>query len=112
MKKIILIACLVAFATQGMFAQEAATKGIPIEGYSAKSPAEQAKDAADKLNATVQLSAEQYNKVLLLNKDFYSQPVAGQGNLPPAKRANDLEEKIKAVLTPEQQQKLIASRPK
>ena len=112
MKKIIFTACLLAFASQGIFAQEAATKGTPIEGYSAKSPAENAQEATDKLNETVQLSKEQYSKVLQINKDFYGQPEAGQGSLPPAKRANDREDKIKAVLTAAQQQKLSAARPK
>jgi hypothetical protein len=110
MKKNLFVFCLLVFAATGIFAQEGA-QGTKIEGYSAMSPAERAKDATDKLNQTVQLSAEQYSKVLEINKDFYGKVQTGTGNLPAVKSANERDSKVKALLTPAQVQKLNAAKP-
>jgi hypothetical protein len=107
MKKIIFITFLLVFASKGIFAQTAG-KGTPIEGYKATSPADRAKAATDKLNQTVQLSAEQYDKVLQINKDFFAQ--AQPGNLPAAKLATDRDNKVKALLSAGQVQKLNAAK--
>jgi hypothetical protein len=113
MKKIMLVTCLLAFAFTGLFAQAAAaTQGTKIEGYSAQSPAERAKTETDNLNATVQLTAEQYSKVLEVNKQFFTQTQSGNSSTPAALQANDREAKIKAILTATQYKKLQAAKAK
>ena len=113
MKKIMLLTCLLAFAFAGTFAQTAAaTQGTKIEGYTAKSPAELAKTETDNLNATVQLTAEQYSKVLEVNKQFFTQAQPGNSSTPPAMLGNDRDSKIKAILTSEQYKKLEAVKTK
>jgi hypothetical protein len=71
---------------------------------------DRAKQATERLHSTVQLTPEQYAKVLAINKDFFTQREAqrtspnGGADMKASARglAKDREDKIKAVLTPEQ----------
>ena len=83
------------------------------------SAADRAKDATDKINATAQLSKEQYARVLDVNTNFFTQREAlrANGGQPDedarAKMkdlAKDRETKLKAILTPEQWQKVQDAR--
>lgn len=105
MKKFMLATCLFSFAAAGLFAQNA-TQGTKIEGYSMASPAEMAKSETDKLNSTIQLTPDQYNKILEINKQFFTQPKASTGSTTPVQLANDRDSKIKALLTSAQLVKL------
>jgi len=83
------------------------------------SATDRAKDATDKINATAQLSKEQYAKVLDVNTNFFTQREALRGNGGQASEdapvkikelAKDRETKLKAILTPEQWQKVQDAR--
>ena len=79
---------------------------------------ERAKDATDKINATAQLSKDQYTKVLDVNTNFFTQREAlrasgGQDDDTRVKMkelAKDRETKLKAILSPEQWQKVQDAR--
>ena len=115
MKKTIVLGVAMTLATFGAFAQEnsAATppKGRPTVE-------ERAKRQADKINETAQLSADQYNKVLAIVKDFAAQREAlrssgAQGDDLSAKRKTidqQEEAQLKTVLTPAQMEKVRAAK--
>ena len=109
MKRLLFISCLLAFSVNGIFAQSA-DKATKIEGYSAKSPEDRAKEATDRLGQKVKLTPEQYNQILDINIDFYRKVQAGNGSLPPVKASSDRDSKVKALLTPAQVQKLDAAK--
>jgi uncharacterized protein YneF (UPF0154 family) len=82
------------------------------------SAAERAKEATEKINTAATLSKEQYAKVLDVNTNFFTQRDAlrangGQTDEDRSKMrelAKDRETKLKAILTPEQWQKVMEAR--
>ena len=116
MKKTIILSVAMAFATFGAFAQEANQQPHParVQG----SVEDRAKAQVDRMNATVQLSADQYSKVLDLTKNFIGQRDAvrasgaqGDDMKTKMKALRDQEEtQLKAILTPDQFAKLQAAR--
>jgi periplasmic protein CpxP/Spy len=121
MKKTIILSMAMAFATFGAFAQESAAPGAATPQGQMKprgTVEERAKVQADRINATAQLSTDQYAKVLELTKSSITQREAirasgAQGDDMKAKmkdlRTQD-EAKLKAILTPEQYEKVQTAR--
>jgi hypothetical protein len=110
MKKTIIVTILMAFAVSGTFAQAAAApngqKGAHL------SVDERAKKQTDHINEVAKLSTDQYAKVLEINKNFMTQRDALGANPDNAKLdalRKDKNDKIKAVLTPDQQKALQES---
>lgn len=114
MKKTIVLGLAMTLATFGAFAQESKTAAAPKGKPTAE---ERAKRQADKINETAQLSADQYNKVLAITKDFATQREAlrssgAQGDDFAAKRKaieQKEEAQLKTVLTPAQMEKVRAA---
>ena len=117
MKKNIIITALMALMAIGVYAQGQDDRPAPGPGgkESNLSVDERAKRQTDKLSALVELTPDQYNKVLAINKDFIAQraalkPAPGQEMSEEAReKSKELnkakDEKIKAVLTPGQAKK-------
>ena len=102
MKKIICLILLLSFMVAGIFAQ-AASKGSAKETMQQQPPFERAKAITDKINAVVQLSPEQYERVLKVFKTFYTQGTASERT---GKPKADRDKKLQAILTAEQLQNL------
>jgi len=108
-----------ALATSGLIAHELSTAPV-VQGQNRPQGTveERAKRQADALNATAQLSPDQYGKVLEIKKSTISQREAlrnggGQGDDLKAKfkALGDQEDKqLKAVLTPDQYTKYLAAK--
>jgi periplasmic protein CpxP/Spy len=117
MKKTIILSAAMAFATLGAFAQEAGT-ATPHPVKMQGTAEDRAKDQTDKINATVQLSADQYAKVKELIKKSIAQKDAlrnssaeGEDKKAKFKALREQEQaQLKAILTPEQFGKLEAAR--
>lgn len=71
MKNITLLTWLLAFATQVIFAQTS-NNIDPVTAQVSESPSAQAKEATDKMNNIIRLSANQYSQVLESYKDYYA----------------------------------------
>ena len=122
MKKTIILSAAMAFATFGAFAQEAKTATTTTTKTEAKKPQvtvdERAKRQADKINATVQLNAVQYAKVLEVTKNFAGQKEALRTSSAPGEDlkakfkalGQQEEEQLKSILTADQFTKLVESR--
>jgi periplasmic protein CpxP/Spy len=104
---------LMAQANSAAPAQQSAQQGRPMP-----SAQDRAKRMTDRMNQTAQLTPDQYAKVLQINKDFQAQRDALGSNkqMTDDQRnqmraaAKDRDAKIKAVLTPEQWQKVQDSK--
>jgi peptidoglycan hydrolase CwlO-like protein len=120
MKKTIILSAAMAFATFGAFAQQANSSAAqqPHQVRAQGTVEERAKSQADKINSTVQLSADQYTKVLDLTKNFIGQKDAvrssgaqGDDMKTKFKAIREQEEaQLKAILTADQFAKLQAAR--
>jgi len=133
MKKKIIMASLVilsAFGSTALMAQDQSmpatqqatpATGQPVQARQMPSAADRAKKQTDRLNEQVQLTPDQYAKVLQINTDFQTQRDATSSAGPkqpltPEQRdqmrnaAKGRMDKINAVLTPEQQQKMQDSK--
>lgn len=135
MKKTIITATAVLFTAIGAFAQSMTQQAAPNAQagspqqmqHTMPSPEERAKRMSDQMNTAVQLTPEQYKKVMDVNKDFMAkmdafrtanqanqgQAQAGAANNRGAQFKQMMEEKdtkLKAILTPEQWQKWQDSR--
>jgi len=118
MKKTIILSAALAFATFGAFAQEAQGTATPKPVRTQGTVEDRAKAQVAKINNTVQLSPEQYNKVLELTKNFIAQKdalrannTAGDDMKSKFRALREQEEsQLKAILTPEQFTKLQAAR--
>ena len=117
MKKTIILSAAMAFATFGAFAQEAGT-ATPHPTKVQGAVEDRAKSQVEKINGMVQLSPDQYTKVMDVIKNSISQKDAlrssgTQGEDMKAKFKALREEeqaKLKAILTPEQFAKLEAAK--
>lgn len=107
-KKICFCLLLIALGWSGAFSQTSTV--IPTAGRATQSIAENAKEATDWLNTKVLLSEGQYTKVLEVNKKFYEAIQAGSGGKTIMQLGPIREEKIKAILTANQWQKLKGAR--
>jgi hypothetical protein len=121
MKKTIILSVAMAFATFGAFAQEANSSATQQQPHAARTQGtvdERAKGQVDRINSAVQLSADQYTKVLDLTKNFIGQKDAlrasgAQGDDMKAKMKTLKEQEsaqLKAILTPDQFAKLQAAK--
>ncbi len=95
--------------------------GQPMPQRRMPSPDERAKRQTDRLNESAQLTPDQYAQVLQVNKDFMIQRDAASAGAPPNQMTpdqrnqmrnmqKDRDAKIKAILTPDQWQKVQDSR--
>lgn len=117
MKKTIILSAAMAFATFGAFAQEAGT-ATPRPARVQGTAEDRAKAQVDKINATVQLSADQLTKVTDVIKNSIAEKDAlrssgaqGEDMKAKFKAIRDKEQaQLKAILTPEQFGKLEAAR--
>lgn len=115
MKKTIFLTVTMALATFGAFAQQEAGTATPRARATVE---ERAKMQADRINTTVQLTPDQYTKVLDIIKNFAAQKDALRKAGPPSdetkakmKTLNQQEEaQINTILTPAQSAKLQAVR--
>lgn len=119
MKKTIILSAAMAFATFGAFAQEKGTATPKTQNQQSNGTVEErAKRQTDKINTTVQLSADQHTKVLAIVKKSVTDRDAvktsgAQGDDVKAKfkAIREQEEaQLKTVLTAEQMTKLQAAR--
>ncbi len=104
MKKLIFIAIVTLSAGTGLFAQNANSS------YSTGAPAVnpnvegRAREATDKLNSLLNLTQDQYNQVLQINRTFFSEP-QGAGSGRPAARVNAArQQQLKTILNGDQWQ--------
>ena len=121
MKKTIFLSAVMAFTSFGAFAQESAAPGAatPKSQMAPRGTAEErAKAQADKINAIAQLTPDQYNKVLEVTKNSVTQRDAIRKSgaemddmKAQMKSLKDQEDaKLKAILTPDQYNKVVESR--
>ena len=104
MKKLIFSALLLVSSLVGAFAQSA-TFGASTQQQPVSADFEaRAKDATDRLNNVVQLSGDQYNQVLQVNRRYLAQPQAMPGGRNSARAGYGREQQLKSILTPEQWQ--------
>jgi hypothetical protein len=92
MKKTIFLSCAMAFTTIAGFAQQAGAPGP--KGGQTVSVDERAKQQTDKLSAAVQLSPDQYTKVLEAMKNYMTQRQALRAN---GAMGDDAKAKMKAL---------------
>ena len=118
MKKTIFLSMAMAFVTFTAFAQENAAVASHGQMQSKMTVEERAKRQTDRITAVAQLSTDQYNKVLAINKDFAAQKDALRAS---ATQGDDMKAKfkaltekqdaaVKAVLTADQYAKVEAAR--
>jgi protein CpxP len=118
MKKTLFLSMAMAFVTFTAFAQENAAAAPHGQMQGKMTVEERAKRQTDRINATAQLSTDQYNKVLEINKNFAGQKDAlrasgTQGEDLKAKfkaLSEQQEAAVKAVLTADQYAKVQAAR--
>lgn len=120
MKKTIILSAAMAFATFGAFAQQANGTATPKQAtmQPQTSVEDRAKRQVDKMSAAVQLTPEQYMKVMDLTKNFIGQRDAlrasgAQGDDMKAKFTalrQQEETQLKTILTPDQFTKLQEAR--
>ncbi len=120
MKKTIILSAAMAFATFGAFAQQANITATqqPHPVRAQGSVEDRAKNQVDRMSATVQLTPEQYTKVMEVTKNFIGQRDAlrtsgSQGDDMKAKfkaLKEQEETQLKAILTPDQFTRLVAAR--
>ena len=104
MKKLVFSALLLASLPAGIFAQSA-TFGVSTQQQPVSADVEaRAKDATDRLNNVVQLSSDQYNQVLQVNRRYLAQPQAMPGGRNAARAGYGREQQLKSILTPDQWQ--------
>lgn len=113
---------LTSFALMAQGDDNAAPAAHPMSQRPNMTPEQRAKQATDRLNATAGLSKEQYDKIMEINKNFFTQREAlrnenaGQsadnnnGREKMRAMAKERMDKINAILTPEQQQKVQEER--
>ena len=111
MKKILLIATTLAFTAPALFAQSANGNVAISTGQVNPNPETdmKAKDATDKLNNVVQLSGDQYNQVLQVNKNYFYHPSSPVGR-GAARQGYNRESQLKSILTADQWQKYEAAK--
>ena len=110
MKKLIFISLLTAFAAAGVSAQN-----VNMSYNSGQQPTNanveaRAKEATDKLNSLLNLSSDQYNQVLQINRNFFYQPRSGGNGRGAARESYSREQQIKGVLTSDQWQQYQTAR--
>jgi len=118
MKKTLFLSMAMAFVTFTAFAQENAAAAPHAQMQGKMTVEERAKRQTDRINATAQLSTDQYNKVLEINKNFAGQKDAlrasgtqGEDLKAQFKALNDKQEAaVKAVLTADQYAKVQAAK--
>jgi hypothetical protein len=104
MKKFILITLVMAAASAGLFAQNANANyaaGAPSANPNVEA---RAKNATDHLNSLVNLTQEQYNQVLQLNRNFFSRPEASGSGRPAARANAGRQQQLKTILNGDQWQ--------
>jgi hypothetical protein len=110
MKKILFVATALVFASPTLFAQSV-NGNVGISTGQAVNPAaeSQAKDATDKLNNVVQLSSDQYNQVLQVNRNYFNRPASPVGR-GAARQGYGRESQLKSILTSDQWQRYEAAK--
>jgi hypothetical protein len=106
MKKILLLACAFAFTTIGVSGQSAGVNYSTGQQPLPPNLEQRAKDETDKLNNLVELSQDQYNQVLQVNRSFFSQHQASGNGRGAARLAAGREQQFKSILTSDQWQRL------
>ncbi|HWB64182.1 MAG TPA: hypothetical protein VG603_11765, partial [Chitinophagales bacterium] len=116
MKKTIILTLVMAMATIGAFAQETAA---PAAKQAALTVEQKAKKQTDKLSAIVNLTPDQYQKVMDINKDFITKREALRSSgtemtdeqiAQNKTLAKEREQKIMALLTPAQKKAIDAAK--
>ena len=120
MKKTIILSAAMAFASFGAFAQESNGTATPqVHPTRTQGTVEErAKSQVDRISSTVQLTPDQYTKVLDVTKNFIGQRDAIRTSGAPSddmkakmKALREQEEtQLKGILTPEQFAKLQDAR--
>ena len=107
MKKIIFLTIALGFISVGTFAQASITMG---GGQPAANVQAEAKQATDKLSNLVNLTQDQYNQVMQVNKNFFSQRSAAGNGRPAARLSAERDQQLKGILTADQWQTYQNSR--
>ena len=105
MEKIICLILLLTVTTVGIFAQSV-PKVSAKETIERRSPAERAQATTDKINAAVQLSPDQYSKILDVIKKYRS----ANPNSDVKGQKDAMDNRIKAILTRTQWEQLRNSK--
>ena len=104
MKKYVLLLFITVF-TCGFISAQSSNANYSSEAPAPNATAEErAKDATDRLNNLVNLTQDQYNQVLQVNRNFFSNMVAYGNGRPAAKVNAGREQQLKAILNGDQWQ--------
>jgi hypothetical protein len=110
MKKLIFITMALAFTTAAISAQ-----GVNASYSTGQQPTNpdieaRAKDATDKLNAVVNLSQDQYNRVLQVNRSYFYGVQNTGGGRKTVRQGSGRDDQLKSILTSDQWQQYQTAR--
>ncbi len=110
MKKLIFISMALAFTTAAVSAQNVnASFSTGQQGTNPDVEA-RAKDATDRMNAILNLSQDQYNRALQVNRNFYYSLQNTNGGRKAARQGYGREEQLKSIFTSDQFQQYQTAR--